>query len=259
MTFIDTDLPRAFSRSTTCTCWPTSPMRSAEAVQAVGAYVDYLETDLRPSAKGTFRLGRERFEQKLRLEEGITLPVDRLLAIAMRELARDAGGVPQRCRAARTAAIRSRRGARRRQKHPAPGHADRHRARTAGRAADVPDTHCRSSMLPEGDDVQRRRRRPEFFRWSFASMWTPGPFETRASRAMYYLTDADPSWPERAPDRAPARLQHADALDHLDARGVSRATTSTTSTCARWPRRCGARRCSRPPRMSKAGRTTASR
>ena len=27
-------------------------------------------------------------------------------------------------------------------------------------------------------------------------MWTPGPFETRASRAMYYLTDADPSWPE---------------------------------------------------------------
>ena len=60
----------------------------AEAVQAVGAYVDYLETDLRPRAKGTFRLGREKFEQKLRLEEGITLPVDRLLAIAMRELRR---------------------------------------------------------------------------------------------------------------------------------------------------------------------------
>jgi uncharacterized protein (DUF885 family) len=27
-------------------------------------------------------------------------------------------------------------------------------------------------------------------------MWTPGPFETRAQRAMYYLTDVDPSWPE---------------------------------------------------------------
>jgi uncharacterized protein (DUF885 family) len=26
-------------------------------------------------------------------------------------------------------------------------------------------------------------------------MWTPGPFEARATRAYYYLTDADPAWP----------------------------------------------------------------
>jgi len=39
---------------------------------------------------------------------------------------------------------------------------------------------------------------PEFFRWTFASMWTPGPFETKPTRAYYYLTDADRSWP---PDR----------------------------------------------------------
>jgi len=36
---------------------------------------------------------------------------------------------------------------------------------------------------------------PDFYRWSFASMWTPGPFEARRARAYYYLTDADPSWP----------------------------------------------------------------
>jgi len=36
---------------------------------------------------------------------------------------------------------------------------------------------------------------PEFYRWSFASMWTPGPFESRPTRAYYYLTDVDPSWP----------------------------------------------------------------
>jgi uncharacterized protein (DUF885 family) len=39
---------------------------------------------------------------------------------------------------------------------------------------------------------------PRFYRWTFASMWTPGPFETRPLRAFYYITDADPSWsPER--------------------------------------------------------------
>jgi uncharacterized protein (DUF885 family) len=27
-------------------------------------------------------------------------------------------------------------------------------------------------------------------------MWTPGPFESKPTRAYYYLTDVDPSWPE---------------------------------------------------------------
>jgi uncharacterized protein (DUF885 family) len=36
---------------------------------------------------------------------------------------------------------------------------------------------------------------PDFYRWSFASMWTPGPFESKPTRAYYYLTDVDPSWP----------------------------------------------------------------
>ena len=65
-----------------------------EAVQTIGAYVDRSRERHSPEGQGTFRLGRDRFEQKLRLEEGITLPVDRLLAIATRELARDAGRIP---------------------------------------------------------------------------------------------------------------------------------------------------------------------
>ena len=39
---------------------------------------------------------------------------------------------------------------------------------------------------------------PDFYRWSFASMWTPGPFESKPTRAYYYLTDVEASWtPER--------------------------------------------------------------
>jgi uncharacterized protein (DUF885 family) len=36
---------------------------------------------------------------------------------------------------------------------------------------------------------------PDFYRWTFASMWVPGPFEQKPTSAYYYLTDADPSWP----------------------------------------------------------------
>ena len=44
---------------------------STEAATAIKSYIDYLETDLAPRAKASFRLGRERFEQKLKLEDGV--------------------------------------------------------------------------------------------------------------------------------------------------------------------------------------------
>jgi uncharacterized protein (DUF885 family) len=48
--------------------------------------------------------------------------------------------------------------------------------------------------LPESEPVVVAPS-PEFYRWAFASMWTPGPFESKPSRAFYYLTDVDREWP----------------------------------------------------------------
>src|SRR5215212_3195931 len=84
--FIDQDLPRAFADVDDLHLLGDLADAQAEASQAVGQYVEYLESDLAPKARASFRLGRDRFEQKLRLDEGVTLPVDRLLAIATREL-----------------------------------------------------------------------------------------------------------------------------------------------------------------------------
>ncbi len=75
-------------------------MRASEATQTIGAYVDDLENDIRPKAKGTFRLGRDRFEQKLRLEEGITLPVDQAARDRDARARGDAGRIPARSPAA---------------------------------------------------------------------------------------------------------------------------------------------------------------
>ena len=194
-TFIDADLPRAFSGVDDLHLISDLADASTEAVQAVTAYIDYLENDLRPRAKGSFRMGRDRFEQKLRLEEGIGLPVERLLTIALRELAntqeefrsvagRLNGGDPMD--AWRKA----------RESHPAPGTLI---ATARGQLDELRTFLARNPVveLPpgEGDGIDVAAT-PEFFRWSFASMWTPGPFETRASRAMYYLTDAEASWPD---------------------------------------------------------------
>ena len=193
MAFINTDLPRAFHNLDDLHLLADLADASSEAVQSVGEYVEYLENDVRPKAKASFRLGLENFEQKLRLDEGISMPVDRLLAIAERELhttqeefrtlaGRLNGGDP----------IESWRKAKQ-QTHPEPGQL----LATAREQLRELQTFLQRNAIVSlpSDATVEVAPTPEFFRWSFASMWTPGPFETRASRAMYYLTDADPSWP----------------------------------------------------------------
>ena len=194
MTFIDSDLPKAFRRLDDLHLLSDLADASQEAVQAINEYVEYLETELRPKAKASFRLGKERFEQKLRLDEGISLPVERLLAIAERELQKTQEEF-------RTIAGRLNGGdpienwrKKKQQTHPQPGEL----LSTAREQIGELQTFLqRNSIVSLPDDATVEvGTTPDFFRWSFASMWTPGPFETRAQRAMYYLTDVDPSWPE---------------------------------------------------------------
>jgi uncharacterized protein (DUF885 family) len=190
--FIDYDLPRAFSSVDDMHLLADLADAQTEASHAIGSYVEYLETELAPRARASFRLGRDRFEQKVRLEEGLSMSADRLLAIAMRELkatqetfksvaTRKNGGDPLE--------IWSRTKA----EHPAPGELV-----GVGREQleELRTFLERQSVitLPPGEPITVAPT-PDFYRWSFASMWTPGPFETKPTRAYYYLTDVDPSWP----------------------------------------------------------------
>ena len=84
--FINDDLPRAFSRLDDMHILGDLADASTEAVASVEKYIDYLEKEVAPKTKGSFRLGSDKFEQKLRLDEGLTLGADKLLDIAMREL-----------------------------------------------------------------------------------------------------------------------------------------------------------------------------
>ena len=70
--FIDEDLPRAFGDLGDLHLLGDLADASTEAGTAIGGFIDYLDRDLAPRSKGSFRLGRDRFEQKLRLAEGIT-------------------------------------------------------------------------------------------------------------------------------------------------------------------------------------------
>jgi uncharacterized protein (DUF885 family) len=199
--FIEADLPRAFSGLDDPHILGDLADTSTEAATAIKSYLDYLETDLAPRAKASFRLGRERFEQKLKLEDGVAISSDRLLAIALRELSavqeefrkvagRLNGGDP----------IEAWRRAK--EQHPAPGQLISVAEAQVGELEEFLRTQDLVS-LPDSEPVVVAPS-PDFYRWAFASMWTPGPFESKPSRAYYYLTDVDRTW---SPDRQKEHLR----------------------------------------------------
>jgi uncharacterized protein (DUF885 family) len=199
--FIESDLPRAFSGLDDLHILGDLADTSTEAATAIKSYLDYLENDLAPRAKASFRLGRERFEQKLKLEDGVDIGSDRLLAIALRELSavqeefrkvagRLNGGDP----------IDAWRRAK--EQHPAPGQLISVAEAQVGELEEFLRTQDLVS-LPDSEPVVVAPS-PDFYRWAFASMWTPGPFESKPSRAYYYLTDVDRNW---SPDRQKEHLR----------------------------------------------------
>lgn len=190
--FIQDDLPKAFSALDDLHLLGDLADASTEASRAIGGYIQYLESDVAQRARGSFRLGRKIFERKLQLDEGITFDADRLLAIALREFkatqeefksvaGRLDGGDP----------IEAWRQAK--QQHPKAGELAPAARQQLDEIATFIDRNAIISR-PEGEQVIVAPT-PEFYRWSFASMWVPGPFEAKPSQAYYYLTDVDPSWP----------------------------------------------------------------
>ena len=190
--FVDVELPRAFRTVDDLHVLSDLADASAEAGTALRRYAQYLQDEVAPKARGTFRLGEDRFESKLRFEEGIGLSARQLLKIAERELdatseeftrvaSRLNGGDP----IAAWQAMKD--------DHPEPGQLVRE---VAGQLDDLRAFLADRDLvtIPEGDRLAVGPT-PDFYRWTFASLWSPGPFETRASLAHYYITDVDPSWP----------------------------------------------------------------
>ena len=189
--FIESDLPRAFSTLDDLHVLGDLADTSTEAAAAINSYLEYLETDLAPRAKASFRLGREKFEQKLKLEEGITLGADRLLAIAFREIQEvqeEFRSVAGRLNGADP--IGAWRAAK--EEHPEPGQLI---PVAQAQLKELREFLRRQSIvtIPDSEPVVVAPS-PEFYRWTFASMWTPGPFESKPSRAFYYLTGVDKTW-----------------------------------------------------------------
>ena len=189
--FVERDLPRAFRDLEDMHLLGVLADTSMEATDALREHIGYLRDTLAPRSRASFRLGRARFEQLLRLDEGLDVPADHLLDIARRELhatqdefARVAAEMDSDPRAAWR---------RIKERHPAPDAL----IREAGEQVESLRTFLtrkRIVTMPEQAAVQVLPT-PDFYRRTVASLWSPGPFEPVRMPASYHVTTVDPSWP----------------------------------------------------------------
>ncbi len=194
--WLRTDLPRALNAQGFAKV-PLSERAAftasrEETARQLEAFAVWLERELLPKADGDFRLGRERFEKKLALEEHVTLSADALRDInerAIREyqawVAREAARVDPTKTPAQVMAELVK-------DHPK---AEELVASARAQLSELQRfVRERNILTLPSDRLPVVRETPPYARLGFASMDSPGPFETKDTEAFYNITNVEPGW-----------------------------------------------------------------
>lgn len=165
-----------------------------QAIAELRGFVSFLEKEKLPRAHQRYALGRDNYQKMLAGDELITLPPERVLEIGLRELKREQEIFAETARKIDPA------------KKPIDVFREIQKDHPAA-ANLIPETRKNLDAIRQflidrkiitlPSEVRARvEETPQFARaTSFASMDTPGPFETKATEAYYYVTPVEPEWP----------------------------------------------------------------
>jgi hypothetical protein len=163
------------------------------AIAANREFLTWLQNDLLPRSKGSFVLGEARLLEKLKYDEMVELPLDELLAKGEANLKKDhddfvttAKKIDARKTAAQVMATLG-------EQHPTADDL----VPAVGRSLEAARQFViDKDLITIPSDVRPRvQETPPYARGTgFASMDTPGPYETRATEAFYYVEPVEPDW-----------------------------------------------------------------
>ena len=166
---------------------------NAKAIASLVAYRDFLKKDKLPKAHLHYAIGREKYKRMLYAVDGLTEYPEQILAHGMSELAEE-----QRRFTAAAAAINPK-------KLPVEVYHDMQKEHaTADQLIPLAKKNLENirqflidkKLLTIPSDVRVQvLASPQYLRSvSSASMDTPGPFETKATEAYYYITPVENNW-----------------------------------------------------------------
>lgn len=194
LSFVQTDLPKAFDSVTDPKVQSDFKKSTRSAADAIARYIKHLE-QTRPDSGAMFAIGKQNYEAKLKFDEGIEIPIDKLLKIADRELAKAQDDFrktaaridPKRDPLSVWADVQ--------RDHPHEGALVQEAQKQLDALVKFIEEKKIVTLPSSAAPVVAPT--PDFMRWSTASMWTPGPFERVSLPARYLITDVDPKWSEK--------------------------------------------------------------
>src|SRR6516165_1028483 len=193
VSFFQKDVPEAFRDVNDQQLLSEFHSSNTAVIRALGDYEKFLKETLLPRSQGDFRIGAENYRKKLLYDEMVGIPTDRLLQIGYDDLRRnqqwfkkvagqlDPKKTPDQIRAELQ------------QDHPAPDQLlPTFRDDLTGIRQYIVDKQIVTIPSPVPPIVQET---PPFARaLTFASMDTPGPYETVAKEAFFNVTLPEPGW-----------------------------------------------------------------
>lgn len=192
--FFANDVPKAFSDVKDAALLARFRKSNDGVLAALRSYQNYVKNTLLPNSHGDFRIGAENYQKKLLYDEDVDIPLDRLLKIGYDDLHRNQKMLAEVARKIdphkTTTQIADELGA----DHPKP---DQLLATFRDTFASLKDFIQEHHIITIPSAVEPTlEETPPFMRaLTTASMDTPGPFETKATKAFFNVTLPEKNWP----------------------------------------------------------------
>jgi uncharacterized protein (DUF885 family) len=197
ISFFQNDIPSAFlsgpDAATDSETKDAFAKSNAAIIDALKSYGAWMKSDLLPRSNGDYKLGADTFAKKLRYDEMVDIPLDRLLQIAFDDLHKnqaefarvakeiDPSRTPQQV-LGELAGI-----------HPAPDKLLSVFQNTFSGLITFIDTH-HIITIPSKVEPTLEETPPFMRATTFASMDPPGPFETHSAKAYFNVTLPEKDW-----------------------------------------------------------------
>ena len=191
--FFQKDVPSAFAEVKDAALLAEFQQANAAVIKALENWQHYLQSDLLPASQGEYRIGAELYRQKLFDEEMVDIPLERLLEIGYDDLHRNQQRLKDTATLINPNASPREVLAGLEKDHPAPDQllpafrnllGSLREFIVAKKIITIP-----SPVMPTLEET------PPFMRaTTTASMDTPGPFETRATEALFNVTLPQSDW-----------------------------------------------------------------
>jgi uncharacterized protein (DUF885 family) len=193
VSFFESQLPAAFANSDDAALKQQFAAVNAQVISALKNYQSWLEQELLPRSNGEFRLGAATFRAKLRYDEMVDLPLERLLQLGLADLQRNQAEFARVAKQLEPTKTPLQVLAQLAADYPAPDRLlESFRADFDDIIGFLGSHHI--ITMPDGPRPMLEETPPPLRATTFASMDSPGPLEPVAKDAFFYVTLPEKGW-----------------------------------------------------------------